>query len=69
VNKDFDTFTADFWRWDASCKQRIGDHWTVFLNLNNLTNQQDISFTRNPNFLNTIENYGFTGSIGLQYKL
>ena len=69
VNKDFDTFTADFWRWDASCKQRFGDHWSVFLNLNNLTNQQDISFTRNPTYLNTIENYGFTGSIGLQYKL
>jgi outer membrane receptor protein involved in Fe transport len=69
VNKDFDTFTADFWRWDASCKQRLGDHWSVFLNLNNLTNQQDISFTRTEAFLNTIENYGFTGSIGVQYKI
>ncbi len=69
VNKDFDTFISDFWRWDASCKQRFGDHWSVFLNLNNIANQQDVSFTRNPSFLNTIENYGFTASMGLQYKL
>ncbi|MEM0992491.1 MAG: TonB-dependent receptor, partial [Bacteroidota bacterium] len=45
-NKDFDTFILEFWRWDASVKQRFGKNWSAFLNLNNFTNQQDISFTR-----------------------
>ncbi|MEL7195012.1 MAG: TonB-dependent receptor [Bacteroidota bacterium] len=69
VNKDFDTFDSDFWRVDASMKQRIGDHWSIFLNLNNLSNQRDISFTRTPSFVNRVETYGITGTMGVQYKL
>jgi TonB-dependent receptor len=69
VNRDFDTYNRDFWRVDASVKQRFGDHWSVFLNLNNLSNQQDISFTRDERFLNTIETYGLTGTLGVQFKL
>ncbi|MCB0614459.1 MAG: TonB-dependent receptor [Phaeodactylibacter sp.] len=69
INKDFDTFTLEFWRWDASFKQRFGQHWSVFLNLNNFTNQQDVSFTREEAYVNTIETYGFTGTFGLQYEL
>lgn len=69
INKDFDTFDLEFWRWDASFKQRFGNNWSFFLNLNNFNNQQDISFTRNQSFLNTVETYGFTGTFGLQYQL
>lgn len=69
LNADFDRYTLDFWRWDASVKQGIGENWTVFLNLNNITNQQDISFTRDEQHLNTIQTFGMTGTIGLQYKL
>ena len=69
INKDFDTYVRDFWRVDASVKQGFGDHWSVFLNLNNLSNQRDITFTREPRFLNTVETYGWTGTMGLQYKL
>jgi TonB-dependent receptor len=68
-NKDFDTFIRSFWRWDASIKQRFGDNWSVFLNLNNFTNQQDISFTRSEEFRNTVETYGMTGTVGLQYRI
>jgi TonB-dependent receptor len=68
-NKDFDRFILNFWRWDASIKQRFKKNWSVFLNINNFTNQQDISFTRSESFLNTIETYGMTGTIGLQYKI
>ena len=64
-----DRFDREFWRVDASLKQRIGDNWSVFLNLNNLTNQQDISFTRTEAFLGTIQTYGATGTLGLQYKI
>lgn len=68
-NKDFDRFTLNFWRWDASVKQRFGDHWSVFVNLNNFSNQQDITFTRSEEFRNTVETYGWTGTFGLQYQI
>ncbi|MEM0993996.1 MAG: hypothetical protein AAGI49_13235, partial [Bacteroidota bacterium] len=67
--KDFDTFILEFWRWDASVKQRFGKNWSAFLNLNNFTNQQDISFTRSEDFINTIETYGMTATAGLQYRI
>ena len=69
LNKDFDRFNLQFWRWDASIRQGFGRNWSVFLNLNNISNQQDISFTRSIAYINTIQTYGFTGTIGLQYKL
>ncbi|MCI4670673.1 MAG: TonB-dependent receptor [Bacteroidia bacterium] len=69
VNKDFDTFDNEFWRFDASLKQKFGEHWSLFANLNNISNQRDISFTRNPQYTNTIQTYGWTGTMGLQYKL
>ena len=69
LNKDFDRFDLEFWRWDASVKQKVGEHWSFFLNFNNIRNQQDISFTRNENYLNTIQTFGWTGTAGVQYKL
>lgn len=68
-NKDFDTFVRKFWRWDASVKQKFGSNWSAFLNINNITNQQDISFTRIEQFRNTVETYGITGTVGLQYQI
>lgn len=68
LNKDFDSYDLQFWRWDASAKQRIGEKWSVFLNLNNISNQQDIRFIRNENYLENIATYGFTGTIGIQYR-
>lgn len=69
LNKDFDSSDLEFWRWDASAKQRFGKNWSIFLNLENITNQQDIGFIRNQDFINSIETYGFTGTMGVQYKL
>ncbi|MEN0002986.1 MAG: TonB-dependent receptor [Bacteroidota bacterium] len=68
-NKDFDRFTQSFWRWDASVRQNFKKNWSAFLNLNNFTDQQDITFIRNDNFVNTIETYGFTATLGLQYQI
>jgi len=69
ANRDFFLYDRAFWRVDASVKQRFGDNWSVFLNLNNLSNQQDVTFRNNENFLGTIETYGVTATMGLQYKL
>lgn len=68
-NKDFDQFINSFWRWDASLKQKFKKNFSFFLNINNFTNQQDISFTRSPEFRNTVETYGMTGTIGVEYRI
>jgi TonB-dependent receptor len=68
-NKDFDSFTLSFWRWDASVRQRFAKNWSVFVNLNNFTDQQDINFTRSETYLNTIQTYGMTGTFGVQYQI
>lgn len=68
MNKDFDSYDLEFWRWDASAKQKLGEKWSVFLNLNNIFNQQDITFVRNENYISNISTYGFTGTIGVQYR-
>ncbi|NJC26889.1 TonB-dependent receptor [Neolewinella antarctica] len=68
-NKDFDRFVLSYWRWDASVKQKVGDHLSFFLNVNNFTNQKDITFIREEQFVSRVETYGMTGTIGAQYKL
>ncbi|MEM7369376.1 MAG: TonB-dependent receptor [Bacteroidota bacterium] len=69
LNKDFDQFSLEFWRWDASVKQGIGENWTVFLNLNNFSNQQDIRFTQSESFIRNVQTFGWTGTVGLQYQI
>jgi TonB-dependent receptor len=68
LNKDFDRYNLEFWRWDASAKQNIGEKWSLFLNLNNIFNQQDISFMRDEGYVTNIQTYGFTGTLGAQFK-
>lgn len=68
-NKDFDRFVLSFWRWDASIKQKVGDKLSFFLNINNFSNQRDISFIRDERFIARIETYGTTGTIGAQIKI
>jgi len=68
-NRDFDQFVQSFWRWDASIKQRFRKNFSAFININNFTNQQDVSFTRSQEYRNTLETYGMTGTIGLQYRI
>lgn len=68
-NKDFDSFILSFWRWDASVKQKVGEKLSFFLNINNISNQRDISFIRDQRFISRVETYGTTGTIGAQLKL
>jgi len=68
LNKDFDSYDLEFWRWDASARQNLGRQWSLFLNFNNISNQQDIRFTRNESYIRKIETYGFTGTLGIQYR-
>jgi outer membrane receptor protein involved in Fe transport len=69
ANKDFDRYTKSFWRWDSSIKQKFGDGWSAFVNLNNISNQQDITYTRTLDYLSSVETYGLTATAGIQYAI
>ncbi|MFT7235970.1 MAG: TonB-dependent receptor [Cyclobacteriaceae bacterium] len=71
ASQDFDRFDLEFWRVDAVIKQRIGENWSAFINLNNLSNQQDIitRSVRDRTYDDEIQTYGITGQVGVQFKM
>lgn len=66
-NADKDRFNKGFWRSDAVVKYRFTPDFNVFVNLNNLTNQQDINFFRSERFVTSTSTYGTTSTVGMQY--
>ncbi len=65
---DKDRFNRDFWRMDASIKYKFNRRANIFLNLNNLTNQQDVSFFREERFETSRSTDGMTATVGFEYK-
>ncbi|MEL7162708.1 MAG: TonB-dependent receptor, partial [Bacteroidota bacterium] len=65
---DKDRFDREFWRMDAAFKYRFSRRLNVFLNLNNLTNQQDITFFRNERFETNRQTFGTTATVGVEVK-
>ena len=57
-------------RWDLSLKQELPWYGIqLFLNLNNITGEEDIDINQKNSFPASIERYGMTGDIGLRIKL
>ncbi|MBC6994611.1 TonB-dependent receptor [Neolewinella lacunae] len=65
---DKDRFDQSFWRMDAALKYRFSRRFNVFLNLNNLTNQQDITFFRQERFETSRASFGTTATAGVEVK-
>ena len=65
---DKDRYDASFWRMDAALKYRFNRRMNVFLNLNNLTNQQDVTYFRSPRFETNRATYGTTATVGVEVK-
>jgi len=65
-SSDKDRYNLGFWRFDAAVKQRFGRNFNIFLNVNNISNQTDISFFRSENFVTSREVYGTTATIGAE---
>lgn len=65
---DKDRFNNEFWRMDAAVKYRFSRRLNVFLNLNNLTNQQDVNFFRNERFETSRSTFGTTATVGVEVK-
>ena len=63
-----DRYDRDFWRMDAAVKYRFSRRFNIFLNLNNLTNQQDVDFFRTERLETSRALYGTTATVGAEYK-
>ncbi|MEM1359660.1 MAG: TonB-dependent receptor, partial [Bacteroidota bacterium] len=68
ANADKDRFDREFWRMDAAMKYRFSRRVNVFLNLNNLTNQQDVTFFRNERFETNRATYCTTATVGVEVR-
>jgi len=69
-NEDFDSYSAAFTRWDLILKQKFGENFTLFANMNNITNTPEINYQAgsNKNLITRHVVYGMTFDIGLRYK-
>jgi hypothetical protein len=57
-------------RWDLSLKQELPWYGIqLFLNLNNITGEEDVDLNEKNSFATSRERYGMTGDIGLRIKL
>ncbi|MFZ1290091.1 MAG: TonB-dependent receptor, partial [Melioribacteraceae bacterium] len=57
-------------RWDLSLKQELPWYGIqLFLNINNVTGEEDTDLNQKNSFPASIERYGMTGDIGLRIKL
>lgn len=73
ANSKTDRETMVFNRIDLAMKQKINDHLSVFLNINNLTNTEDgttiINRMANRELFDQSEKYGLTADFGLTVEL
>ena len=65
-----DDYVAEYTRFDVSVKQEVGAGLSLYLNLNNLSDARDVEFT-GPfrDLLVGEDRYGWTGDVGLRYRL
>ncbi len=65
---ELDGYTNDFMRWDLALQQKIFDKFSLFVNVNNLTNLPDRSFLGTEKFPTNEEYYGWSADVGIKYK-
>jgi len=66
---EFDTYTASFTRVDMSLSQKIMENFSLFLNVNNLTNLSEGAFFGVEDRPVDQEYFGWTADFGIKYKL
>ncbi len=68
VRPENDSYTNDFIRLDFSAQQKLGKNWSVFANINNLTNTPENSYMGQELYVTYEKYFGFTAEIGMRYK-
>lgn len=69
--KELDSYTAAYKRWDFTMQQELpwlGGGLQLYLNINNITNTPDRSFTSELEKLSSLQYYGRTIDLGLRYN-
>jgi hypothetical protein len=61
-----DGYTEAFTRWDATFTQRISSLFSVFLDVNNITNQPDQAFIGEAIYATNQEYFGWTADLGVR---
>ncbi|MEQ9296927.1 MAG: TonB-dependent receptor [Cyclobacteriaceae bacterium] len=64
---DTDTYTQSFERVDLTFKQRVSEKLRVYMNFNNITNQQDVNLLQGLE--TSVSMFGPTADFGLQFQL
>jgi len=69
-NADYDNYTEAFTRWDLIFKQKVNENFTLFANVNNITNTPERSYMAGStqNLLTRDVVYGMTFDVGIRYK-
>ncbi len=63
-------YSADFYRYDISVKQRLPlEGMEFFLNINNITDEVEHNVINHMNFTSYLEDYGRSANIGFRYRL
>jgi TonB-dependent receptor len=69
-NKDYDNYTEAFTRWDLIVKQKLTKNFTIYANMNNITNTPERSYMAGSvqNLITGNVVYGMTFDLGVRYK-
>lgn len=65
---ELDGFNDSYARWDLAVRQKIGSHFSVYLNLNNFTNYTEGAYLGSKNFPTREEYFGWTADLGVRYQ-
>ncbi len=68
TRRELDGYTDRLFRVDFVIQQKFKKGWSVYLNLNNLTNSADRSYLGNKKYPTAEEYFGMTADFGLKYK-
>ena len=69
--RELDSYTAAYKRWDFTMQQNLpwlGGGLQLYLNVNNLTNTPDRTYTSELGLLSSLQYYGRTIDLGLRYN-
>jgi len=70
LNEDYDNYSEAFTRWDLIVKQKLNKNFSIYANMNNITNTPERSYMAGSieNLITRNVVYGMTFDIGVRYK-
>jgi len=65
---ELDGYTDKLFRMDLAIQQKFGKRWSLYVNVNNMTNSADKSYLGNKKYPTAEEYFGMTADLGLRFK-